>query len=281
MANDVPESVGDLGPHSGAVVPRGARIDRRVCRGGLRDDRRAGRRRWCDVVRRRRCCRGACDRGLILATTAANGGDQARRSEEAHRVDEDRDRRREDRDDPAGERLAEDLRGGCADLELRVSLDEILSLQDRRQVRLVGDVEEDRHDPVDEADDVELPDRQDVKRIGDRDRDEHQPAPEIADHEDPLPREAIDPDARRQREQQERQELDRHQQPDLARRGVQQHRRDERDRDLAHLRPEQGHGGGRPEACEVGLPEKAASARRGRGGHSGTTHDAVGGRDSR
>ena len=86
---------------------------------------------------------------------------------------------------------------------------ELVALEDRRQVGLVGDVEEDRHHAVDEPDEVELPDRQDAGRLGDRDRDEHQRPAEIADDEDPPPREPVDPDAGRQGEQQERQELDR------------------------------------------------------------------------
>ena len=55
-------------------------------------------------------------------------------------------------------------------LELRVGVDQLVAFDDRWQVGLVGDVEEDGHDAVDEADDVELPDRQRAERVGDRDR---------------------------------------------------------------------------------------------------------------
>ena len=44
--------------------------------------------------------------------------------------------------------------------ELRVPLDERLAVDELRQVRLVRDVEEDREDPDEEADDVELRERQ-------------------------------------------------------------------------------------------------------------------------
>ena len=54
---------------------------------------------------------------------------------------------------------------------LRVALDELVALDERRQVRLVGDVEEDGQAADDEPDDVELPDRQDAaarRRSGSR-----------------------------------------------------------------------------------------------------------------
>ena len=196
----------------------------------------------------------------------ADRQDQASRTEVADGIDKDCHGRGEEPDDPTAERLAKDLGRRLADLQLGIALDELVALQDRRQVGLIGDVEEDRHQPVHEPDDVQLPDRQAAQRIGDRDRHEHRGTTEVADDKDPPFREAIDPHARRQREQEEGQELDRRQQADFAGRRVQQHGRDERDRDLADLGTEQRDGRGRPEASEV-LVSEQAPARDGRRGH--------------
>ena len=62
-----------------------------------------------------------------------------------------------------------------ADLELRVAVHELVLPDERRQVGLVGDVEEDRADPDAEGDDVQLPDRERVERVRDRDRREQEP----------------------------------------------------------------------------------------------------------
>ena len=59
-----------------------------------------------------------------------------------------------------GKARTEPLRGRPRELELRVAVDELVALDERRQVALVGDVEEDREAAVREDDDVELPDRQ-------------------------------------------------------------------------------------------------------------------------
>ena len=74
--------------------------------------------------------------------------EQERREEEADRVGEDRDRSGQDRDEHAGEPGPADVRGRAADLELRVAVDDLLSPDERREVRLVRDVEEDGADPV-------------------------------------------------------------------------------------------------------------------------------------
>src|SRR3954453_14542978 len=48
-------------------------------------------------------------------------------------------------------------RGGGR-LQLRVALDEVVAFDERREVRLVGDVEEDGQDPEEEREDEELVD---------------------------------------------------------------------------------------------------------------------------
>ena len=129
--------------------------------------------------------------------------EEARREEEADRVDEDRERRREPR------RAGRPTRGRraarrAADLELRVPVDELVPRHERGQVRLVCDVEEDRADADEEPDDVELPDRERVERVSERDRREERGAPEVADDEDRLAPQPVDPDSRREREEHER-----------------------------------------------------------------------------
>ena len=69
------------------------------------------------------------------------------RDDEADRVDEDRVRGRHERISPPaspGRRPARPRRVTC---ELRVAVDEVLALDERGEVRLVGDVEEDGEDP--------------------------------------------------------------------------------------------------------------------------------------
>ena len=129
---------------------------------------------------------------------------------------------------------------------------------ERREVRHVGDVEEDRADPDEESDDEELPQREHVREVRDRDRGEEHGAAEVAVDEDRSPREPVDPDPGRQREEDERQELDRPERRDLERARVQDEDRDERERELRDLRPEVADRLGRPELQEVGVPPEAA-----------------------
>ena len=77
------------------------------------------------------------------------------------------------------------------------------------QVRLVGDVEEDRADADEEDDDVQLPERQRVREVRDRDRGEERRAAEVSDDQDRPPRQPVDPHAGGQREEDERQEVER------------------------------------------------------------------------
>ena len=130
-----------------------------------------------------------------------------------------------------------DLRGGAADLELRVAVDDLVALDERREVRLVRDVEEDRADADEEPDDVELAEREDVGDVRDRDRREERGASEVAGDEDRASPEPVDPDAGRQREEQEREELDGSERGDLERAGVEDEDRDERQRELTTCVP--------------------------------------------
>ena len=109
--------------------------------------------------------RGDLGARLLLADSE----DEEARGHEAERVEEDRVRRGEDLHEHAAETRPADLRRRAADLELRVAFDDLVAVDERREVRHVRDVEEDLEDPDEEADDEELPERQGVRDIGDRD----------------------------------------------------------------------------------------------------------------
>ena len=69
-----------------------------------------------------------------------------RRGDVAHRVDGDRDRRGQELDEEAADPEGGELRGRAAGGEGRVGVDQSLALDDRRQVGVVGGVEERRQD---------------------------------------------------------------------------------------------------------------------------------------
>src|SRR5207248_7319443 len=102
----------------------------------------------------------------------ADAEDEEGGADEADGVEGDRGRCPERVDDDAGEARAAELRRGATDLEFRVAVDQLSALDERREVRLVRDVEEDGRDADEEADAVELPDRQVAEPVGDRDRTE-------------------------------------------------------------------------------------------------------------
>ena len=158
--------------------------------------------------------------------------DEETRGDEADRVDKDRVWGCEELDEAAAHARAADLSRRAADLELRVALDDLLSLDERRDVRHVRDVEEDGAYPDEESDDEELRQRQDVGDVRDRDRREQCCAPEVAADEDRTPREPIDPHPGRQGEEDERQELDDAERGDLERGRVEHENRREREREL-------------------------------------------------
>ena len=83
-----------------------------------------------------------------------------------------------------------------------------LALDQRRQIGLVRDVEEDGEDADHEPEHEQLPDLQDAQSPEDRDQGEEHRASAVADDEDPPAAQPVDPDARRKREQDEGQELE-------------------------------------------------------------------------
>ena len=149
------------------------------------------------------------------------------------------------------------LRGGAADLELRVAVDELLALDERRQVRLVRDVEEDGRDADEEADAVQLPDRQ-VRRaqyaIGTRaSRTARARSPAIRIGR--RGRRSTQTPAGRLTSRKGRNSTVVAQRPRT--RCVQDVDRGERQRQLGELRPELADGLGRPELDEVRMAPEA------------------------
>ena len=184
--------------------------------------------------------------------------DEDRRGDEADRVDEDRGRRLQPTDQDAGETWTSELSTRAADLELRVAVDDLFSLDERRQVRLVRDVEEDRGDADAEADPVHLPDRQRIEKVSNRDGREQQRPRSVTGDENRAPRQAVDPDAGRQADEEKRQKLGRRQRGDLERARINDIDGRERQGKLADLRAELADSLGRPELEEVRVPPEAA-----------------------
>ena len=200
---------------------------------------------------------GARRRLLLLADPEQQHG----RDRVADRVDEHGDRGGEQCDEAAGHARAGDVRGRTADLELGVRLDDVLSADERGDVGLVGDVEEDGAGADGEADDVELPDRQAADPVDDRHRQERDRPADVAEHEDRLPPQPIDPDACRKREEQEGQELDARQRRDLEGALLEHEDRDERQRQQRDLRPELADRLRPPQGEEVAMPPETARLR--------------------
>ncbi len=188
----------------------------------------------------------------------ADSEQEERRADEAHRVEEDGGRRGQPIDEQPRDSRTAHLRTGAADLELRVSVHELPTLDERRQVRLVGDVEEDGRDPDEEADAVQLGERQRVEGVGDRDGNEEQSACEVAEHEDRPAAQPVDPDAGGKADEQEGQELDDAQRGHLECRCVQHVDCHERQGQQADLRAELADRLGGPELEEVRVPPEAA-----------------------
>ena len=187
--------------------------------------------------------------------------DEDRREHEAQRIEEDRDRGLQDPDEDAGRARAEDLGRRAGDLQLRVALDKLVAIDDRWQVALVGDIEEDGQAAGHEPDDVQLPDCQSAEHIGDRDGDQGDGPAEVADDQDGPTREPIHPHAGRQAQEDERQEFDCRQQPEFEGRHLQDRGCHQGQREAGDLTSELAHGLGRPELQEVGMAQEAAGRR--------------------
>ena len=173
-------------------------------------------------------------RRLLVADRAEKQG----RREVGHRVDRDGDRRGQDLDEEAADPEGHELGGGPARGEGAVRVDEALALDDRRQVGVVGGIEEGRQDRRQSGHDEQLRERQDAEREGDRHRPEQDGPSEVGPDEDRPPPQPIDPGAGDEPEDERRAEVEPAQDRDLDRARPEHEDRDQRQRDPGDERPE-------------------------------------------
>ena len=88
----------------------------------------------------------------------------------------------------------------------------MLAIDEKWQVRLIGEIEEDREDSDDELHCEQLPHREDAEAVSDRDRREQHSSSDVAEDQDRPASQPVDPDARRQRKDDEGQESERREQ---------------------------------------------------------------------
>ena len=116
-------------------------------------------------------------------------------------------------------------------------------------------MEENRHAPDDERDDVELLDPERVERVGERNRRDRRGSAEVAhDHQHPAAAATVDPRPGVQREEQVRDELRRDQIAHLRRVRVQHEHGGERDGDHRDLVAEERDRLAEPEPAEDEIP---------------------------
>ena len=197
--------------------------------------------------------------------TATNEADEERGAKVAQRVEGDRERRADELDEEAGDGRPGDRRGRARELELRVALDQLVALDDARQVRLVGDVEEDLERARQEGDDVDLDEREPAAEEGDRDGCQEHRARDVGADEDRPPPHPIDPHARRQREEDPGQEADDAQDAELEGLGAEDQRGQQRNAEQRDLVAELADRLAGPELHEVALPPQARPMRDGGG----------------
>jgi hypothetical protein len=136
--------------------------------------------------------------------------------------------------------------------------DDLVAIDKRREIGLVGDVEEDLERADQEPHHVELPERQDVRDVRERDGRIEGRAAEVADDQDRAPRQPVDPDAGGEREQDEREEENRAEHGHLEDARVEHEDGDERERDVVDRRAELADRLRRPELQEVAVAPETA-----------------------
>ena len=179
------------------------------------------------------------------------GGD-----EKADRIDQDRGGAAYGLDQAAGNARPRDRGDLRAARELCVPLDQVFAPDERRQIRLVGDVEEHGEDAAHQSDDEELRQRQPPGYIGDGHGTDGDDPPQVGGDHDPAAAGAVYPDTGGQPHDEERGSGSRRQQAHLERRCMQRAHREERDREQTHLRSELADRLAAPEQAEVAMSEQ-------------------------
>ena len=181
-----------------------------------------------------------------------------RGDEEADRVDQDGVSRAEHADEGSAEARTRDLSERLARAELAVRVDELLRLDEHRQVALVRHVEEHREHAGDDRDDEELREVEHAEGVGDRYRADDGQAPDVSPDEHRTPAPPIDPRARRQRDQEERELCAGGECADLERGRVERDDREQRERELGDRAAHLADRLARPEEDEVPVLEEGS-----------------------
>ena len=183
---------------------------------------------------------GACMRRSISAD-----------AKNATRVEQDRERRRQQLDQAAGHAGADQRGRRLAERDLRVRLDQPLAARELREQHLVRGAADDVLHAAEEPDAVEDLDRQVVGEGRDRNGEQRRAARDVGHDDDRQLAHAVEQHARVQRHERERQRLQRDEHAHLQRRGVQQQRRRQRQREVGDLGAERRDRQRDPELPEI------------------------------
>lgn len=132
----------------------------------------------------------------------------------------------------------------------------MLPLHGGGQVRLVGDVEEDREDADHGREHVELGHPEEARKAEGSDRTDEDPAAEVPRDEHGTPPPPVHPDAHEEAEEQERERPRDPQEAHLACIRAEAEDRDDRDREARELVPEPGDALADSKEQEVAVPPK-------------------------
>ena len=185
---------------------------------------------------------------------APDGTEQHRRNEEAERIEQDRDRCGQELDEEAADPERHELGRRPARGQRGIGVDQAIALDDRRQVGVVGRVEEGRQDRRQAGHDQELPVGQDAEREGDGGRAKQRGSPEVRPDEDRPPAKPVDPRAGDEPEEEGRHEVQAAQDGDLDGAGAEHQDGRERQRDPGDERAEDRDGRRGPDAHERRVP---------------------------
>ena len=165
-----------------------------------------------------------------------------RRADEAHRVDDDRVRRRQRLDQEAGRGRAGELAHALHALELGVAFHETAAPDEVGQVALISDVEEHRGQTGAEADDVELRHRQPAHPPGKWHAAEQDGTGQVAGDHDIPPAQPVHQRAGGQPDDQERRRIGGGKKADLEGARVQRKHGYQRQCELRDLAADLAHG---------------------------------------
>ena len=179
------------------------------------------------------------------------------RREERQRVDEDRERRGDELDQPAGETGPDERGRRLAQRDFRIRLDEPAPARHPREQHLIGGTADHVLDAAEESDDEQDLDRQRAEVRGNGDGKQRHAAPDGRGDHDRKLADAVDQHARVQAHKRERKRLERDQHAHLPRRSLQQHGGRERQREIRDLGAERRDRQRRPELHELRIAPEA------------------------